>query len=120
MLAASDGMDSELTLEKEQLRLSESIENKRGEEEDVEELSDGVVSRRAFRIRPENRCGNGAVFRFPGSLLLLGGERGTNVTGFEVGRGLWKTFEQDTVARTDGRSWTIFVGREYSRTIRDG
>ena len=87
MLAVSDGVDSKLTLEKEQL--SESAENKRGEEEDVEELSDGVVSRREFRIRPVKRCGNGAVFRFPGSLLLFGGaERGTNVTGFEVGLGL--------------------------------
>jgi hypothetical protein len=105
MLAASDGVDSELTLEKEQLRLSESVENKRGEEEDVEELSDGVVSRRLFRIRPEKRCGNGAVLRFLGSPLLLGGaERGTNVTGFEVRLGLWKFFEQETGARTDGRS----------------
>ena len=103
MLAASDGVDSELTLEKAQL--SESVENKRGEEEDVEELSDGVVSRRAFRIRPVKRCGNGAVFRFPGSpLLLSGAERGTNVTGFEVGLRLWKAFEQETGARTGGRS----------------
>jgi hypothetical protein len=105
MLAGSDGVDRELTLEKEQSRLSESVENKRGEEEDVEELSDGVVSRRVFRIRPGKRCGNGAVFRFPGSPLLLGGvERGTNVTGFEAGVGLWKAFEQETGARTDGRS----------------
>ena len=104
MLAASDGVDTELTLEEEP-RPSESVKNKRGEEEDVEELSDGVVSRRVFRIRPENRCGNGAVFRFPGGLLLLGGaERGTNVTGFEVGLGLWKAFEQETGARIDGRS----------------
>ena len=105
MLAASDGVDSEPTLEKEEPRPSESVKNKRGEEEDVEEFSDGVVSRRVFRIRPENRCGNGAVFRFPGSSLLLGGaERNTNVTGFEVGLELWKAFEQDTGTRTDGRS----------------
>ena len=105
MLAASDGVDSEPTLEKEELQLSESVENRRGEEEDVEELSDGVVSRRVFRIRPENRCGNGAVFRFPGSPLLLGGfERGTNVTGFEVRPRLWNAFEQEIGARTAGRS----------------
>ena len=45
-----DGMDSELILEKEQLRLSEFMENKRVEVEDVEELSGGVVSREVFRI----------------------------------------------------------------------
>ena len=69
MLAVSDGVDSELTLEKEQLQLSESGENKRGEREDVEELSDGVVSR-LLRMRLGKRCGNGAVFRFPGCTLL--------------------------------------------------
>lgn len=120
MLGASDGVNSELTLEKEESRLSESVKNKRGEK-DVEELSDGVVSRQVFRILPENRCGNGAVFRFPGGLLLLGGaERGTSVTGFEVELGLWKAFEQETGARIDERSRTIFVGWEYLRTIRDG
>jgi len=105
MSAASDGVDSELTLEGEQLRVSESAENKRGEEEDVEELSEGVVSRQVFRIRPGKRRGNGAVFRFPGGSLLLGGtEKGTSVTGFEVGLGIWKAFEQETRARTGGRS----------------
>ena len=121
MLVVSNGADSELIFEKERLRLSESVGNKRGEEEDIEEFSDGVVSRRVFRIRPEKRCGNGAVFRFPGRPLLLGGaERGINVTGFEVGLGLWKAFEQETGARTDGRSFKIFDGWEYLQTIRDG
>ena len=71
MLAASGGVDNELTLE--ELRPSESVEGERGEEEDVEELSDGVACRRVFRIRPGKCCGSGAVFRFPGSLLLLRG-----------------------------------------------
>ena len=96
-------MDNGLTLEREQLRLSESVGDKRGEEEGVEELSNGVISRQIFRLRPGKCCGNGAVFRFLGSSLLLGGtERGINVTGFEVELGLWKPLERETGARTDG------------------
>lgn len=102
MFAASGGVGNELTLK--ELRLSESVEGERGEEEDVE-LSDGVACRRVFRIRPGKRCGNGALFRFPGSSLLLRGiERGTSVTGSEVGLGLWKAFEQETGAQTGRRS----------------
>lgn len=58
-----------------------------------------------FRIRPGKRRGNGAVFRFPGSSLLLDEvKEGTNVTGVEVGLELWKAFEQEMGARTGGRS----------------
>ena len=99
----SDGVDSGLILEKEQLRLSESIENKRVEVEDVEELSDGVVSREVFRIRPGKRRGSGAVFRFPRSSPLLGEiDRGINVAGSEVGLGLLNTLGCGTGARTIG------------------
>ena len=105
MLAASDGVDSELAPEKKRLQLSGSVENKRGGEEDVEELSDGVVSRRVSRIWPGIRRGNGAVLRFLGNSFLSGRfERGTNVTGAELGLGLWKAFKPETGARTNGGS----------------
>lgn len=86
MLAVSGGVDSEPILEKEALRVSESVADKRGEEEGVKELSEGVVSWRVFCIRSGKRRGYGVVFRIPGSMLFFGAvERGTNVTGFEVG-----------------------------------
>lgn len=70
--AVADDVDSELALEKEQLRLSMAVEDKRGEEKDVKELSDCVVSRKVSRSRPGERHGNGAVFnRFLGSSFLL-------------------------------------------------
>lgn len=99
----SDGVDSELILEKEELRLSESGENRRGEVADVEEPSDGVVSLQMFRIRPGKRRGSGAVFRFPRGLPLLDGiERGTNVVGSELGPGFLKTLQFESGARTIG------------------
>jgi hypothetical protein len=63
------GEDDELTLERELLRLLEPSENMRDAGE-VDEYSEGVVSRLLFCIRPGKRCGNGTVFRFvEGSLL---------------------------------------------------
>lgn len=112
MLATSDGVDAEPILEEEQLRLLESGENKRGGVEDVDQLSDGVVSRQVFRIRPGKRRGNGAVFRFLGNSIVSSGiGEGTNVTGFELGLALWKILELETGARTIGQRRTVCVGR---------
>ena len=81
----SDGVDNELTLEKEQLRLSKSGENKRGEADDGEEPIDGVVFRQVLGTRLGERRGSGVVFRLRGSLSLSCKKGGTNVTGSETG-----------------------------------